>query len=237
MTNRDLLTIMLRQHLRGLRDHELVELWNEYADEVGYNRLEEPEEGLQQFYEAFCKQLGYSLYDMILRFEPDDEDGASVIQALRADWIYISDTNDVYFLRDVLGCNSPIDIEELAEWLADYKIPDQNKKLVQDLRESIGLDTDGEDDNRDVRITSALEAVRAYQLTDADGVDISLLLEALKEFHPASQEQARDVAIDFQAVQNGLRMSWGEAAETYAEFQRIGKECGLLEEFQENGIC
>lgn len=50
------------------------------------------------------------------------------------------------------------------------------------------------------------------------------------------KENARQIAIDWQAKQAKTAMTYGELAETGDYFYRLGKRYGLLGEFRENGI-
>lgn len=51
------------------------------------------------------------------------------------------------------------------------------------------------------------------------------------------KERARQLAIDYSNGEMSRPMSWGEAAEISAKFERLGRRYGLLREFHENGIC
>lgn len=53
---------------------------------------------------------------------------------------------------------------------------------------------------------------------------------------PKTKEEARQYAIDWQNWQSEQSLSYSELAEWQAEFERIGKEFDLTEEFIENGI-
>lgn len=48
---------------------------------------------------------------------------------------------------------------------------------------------------------------------------------------------ARDLAIEWSNNYAGLNWSYGELAEVYTFFEKVGKRYGLLKEFKENGIC
>lgn len=50
------------------------------------------------------------------------------------------------------------------------------------------------------------------------------------------KEEARNIAIDWQAAASEENYSYGEIAEYGAYFHKIGKRYGLLKEFRENGI-
>lgn len=50
------------------------------------------------------------------------------------------------------------------------------------------------------------------------------------------KENARQIAIDWQAKASETAMSYGELAETGDYFYRLGKKYGLLTEFRENAI-
>ena len=54
---------------------------------------------------------------------------------------------------------------------------------------------------------------------------------------PKTKEEARQYAIEWQKWQADQSLSYGEINEWQAEFERIGKEFDLTEEFIENGIC
>jgi hypothetical protein len=51
-----------------------------------------------------------------------------------------------------------------------------------------------------------------------------------------TNEQARNIAINWQHSISKQRMSYGEIAEYQETFRKIGKRFGLLGEFKENGI-
>lgn len=50
------------------------------------------------------------------------------------------------------------------------------------------------------------------------------------------KENARQIAIDWQDAASKQDLSYGELAEAGDHFYRLGKRCGLLREFRENGI-
>ena len=54
---------------------------------------------------------------------------------------------------------------------------------------------------------------------------------------PKTKEEARQYAIEWQEWQSNQSLSYGEMNEWQNEFERIGKEFDLTEEFRENGIC
>jgi hypothetical protein len=58
----------------------------------------------------------------------------------------------------------------------------------------------------------------------------------MKKQIPKTKEQARQYAIDFQVWASEQNLSYSELAEWQAEFERIGIEFDLTEEFKENGI-
>ena len=51
------------------------------------------------------------------------------------------------------------------------------------------------------------------------------------------KERARERAIEWQLDYNNHNYSYGELADFYEYFRRLGKRYGLLREFHENGIC
>ena len=51
-----------------------------------------------------------------------------------------------------------------------------------------------------------------------------------------SQEQARQLAIDWQRWQAEERLSWGELLDWYAYFTSLGEAWELTEKFNEEGI-
>jgi hypothetical protein len=54
---------------------------------------------------------------------------------------------------------------------------------------------------------------------------------------PKTKEEARQYAIEFQYwASDGQNFSYNELAQWQAEFERIGEEFDLLDEFKENGI-
>lgn len=50
------------------------------------------------------------------------------------------------------------------------------------------------------------------------------------------RESLRDLARDFQCLDDG-GLSWGEIAEIESFFRQAGGKYGLMDEFEENGIC
>ena len=51
-----------------------------------------------------------------------------------------------------------------------------------------------------------------------------------------AKTRARKLAIDWQHEESQRNMSYGELAEAYERFNKLGKRFGLLGEFRENGI-
>lgn len=51
-----------------------------------------------------------------------------------------------------------------------------------------------------------------------------------------TQEQARDLAIEWQNWFGERSMSWGEVAEWSSAFETLGEKFDLTDEFRENGI-
>ena len=51
------------------------------------------------------------------------------------------------------------------------------------------------------------------------------------------KERARERAIEWQLDYGNHNYSYGELADFYEYFRRLGKRYGLLREFHENGIC
>lgn len=58
----------------------------------------------------------------------------------------------------------------------------------------------------------------------------------MKKQYSKTKEEARQYAIEWQNWQSEKSISYSELAEWQAEFERIGKEFDLIEEFKENGI-
>ena len=58
----------------------------------------------------------------------------------------------------------------------------------------------------------------------------------MEKQHPKTKEEARQYAIEWQQWASEQDLSYGELAEWGAEFERIGREFDLTEEFKENGI-
>ena len=50
------------------------------------------------------------------------------------------------------------------------------------------------------------------------------------------KERAREEAKEWQALTININPSWGELAEAYEKFLKLGKRYGLLKEFKENCI-
>lgn len=59
----------------------------------------------------------------------------------------------------------------------------------------------------------------------------------MKKQNPKTREEARQYAVDWQVWQSAQDLSYGEMNDWQNEFERIGKEFDLTEEFIENGIC
>jgi len=53
---------------------------------------------------------------------------------------------------------------------------------------------------------------------------------------PKNEDEARQYAIDWQNWAGEQSLSYGELAEWASEFEKIGEEFNLTEEFKENGI-
>lgn len=51
-----------------------------------------------------------------------------------------------------------------------------------------------------------------------------------------AEDQARQLAIDWQAWSAEQSLSYGELAEWQAHFEKLGERFGLTEEFKENGV-
>ncbi len=54
--------------------------------------------------------------------------------------------------------------------------------------------------------------------------------------YPQTQEEARQLAIDWQNWQSDKSLSMGVIAEWNSLFTKLGDKFGLAEEFKENGI-
>ena len=67
-------------------------------------------------------------------------------------------------------------------------------------------------------------------------IDI-LILRVSGETYEEKQENARQLAINWQVRFSSLDWSYGELSEIASYFERLGKRYGLLKEFKENAIC
>lgn len=64
-----------------------------------------------------------------------------------------------------------------------------------------------------------------------------LILSISGKTYTEKKGNARDLAIEWSNNYAGLDWSYGELAEVYTFFEKVGKRYGLLKEFKENGIC
>ena len=62
-------------------------------------------------------------------------------------------------------------------------------------------------------------------------------MKTTKTIYETKKEMARQEAIDWQIDFVNHNYSYGELCEFVMHFEKLGKRCGLLKEFRENGIC